>query len=283
MTKFHTGEVRKMPRLWPLVAVLCVTPLAEAAQQRTGYSGYQCVLMNGNKLFSVQDISQIFPQSVLRCLRVRVATVLSGVEGKEPRSFQDYPLVSDAVTVASQAQPLPLDTAQAEAPAKAEAPAPALEPAPDMPTAQTPLLARKLVERAKTKGKEFYKLIVEACWRHELDPALVQAVIHVESAYQPHARSRTGALGLMQVMPATGARYGVSEPKQLLDPALNIEVGTHYLRDLHTMFKGNTELILAAYNAGEGAVARYGNRIPPYPETRDYVRRTLSIYRGHQR
>jgi soluble lytic murein transglycosylase-like protein len=128
----------------------------------------------------------------------------------------------------------------------------------------------------------FDDLILDACARHGVDPHLVQAVIHVESAHQPHARSSKGALGLMQVMPATGARYGVSQPRQLLEPELNIDVGTRYLRDLHKLFGGRIELVLAAYNAGEGAVARYGNRIPPYSETREYVRRALLMYRQRQ-
>jgi soluble lytic murein transglycosylase-like protein len=103
--------------------------------------------------------------------------------------------------------------------------------------------------------------------------------MHVESANRPQARSPKGALGLMQIMPATGARYGVKKPQDLLDPATNIDVGTRYLRDLHQLFDGQMELVLAAYNAGEGAVKRHGNRIPPYRETQDYVRKVLRLYR----
>jgi soluble lytic murein transglycosylase-like protein len=246
------ARTRSPARLWPLVGALCLSPLAEAAQARSGYSGYQCLLMNGAKFFALEDVSQNFPQAVRRCSRARVPTVWRDAEGKEPRIVQDYVEV------------------------------PAAEPESDLADAdEAPPLPR--APSASARSEAFNKLIVEASWRHELDPELVQAVIHVESAYQPQARSPKGALGLMQVMPATGARYGVSEARQLLDPAMNIEVGTRYLRDLHKMFKGRTDLILAAYNAGEGAVARYGNRIPPYPETREYVRRALKIYRGDRR
>lgn len=124
------------------------------------------------------------------------------------------------------------------------------------------------------------RMVTQASRRHGLDPRLVGALVHVESAYQTQARSPKGALGLMQIMPATGARYGVGVPRDLLDPATNIDVGTRYLRDLHEMFNGRVELVLAAYNAGEGAVKRYGNRIPPYRETQDYVQKILRLYNG---
>lgn len=128
--------------------------------------------------------------------------------------------------------------------------------------------------------RTWWPLVTAASVRQGLDPRLVGALMHVESADQPQARSSKGALGLMQIMPATGARYGVDTPQDLLDPATNIEVGTRYLRDLHELFDGQVELVLAAYNAGEGAVKRHGNRIPPYRETQDYVRKILRLYAG---
>jgi soluble lytic murein transglycosylase-like protein len=117
-----------------------------------------------------------------------------------------------------------------------------------------------------------------------LDPALVRAVIAVESAFDPHALSDKGAVGLMQVLPDTGARYGVradgkrSTAEKLRDPATNLRVGTRYLRDLLARFGNDVSLALAAYNAGEGAVATHGNRIPPFAETRDYVRLVRALY-----
>ena len=108
--------------------------------------------------------------------------------------------------------------------------------------------------------------------RHGVDPDLVHAVIRAESAYNPRARSHAGACGLMQLMPATARRFGV---RDIWEPAQNIRGGVTYLRFLLDRFGGDIRLVLAAYNAGEGAVAKYGNRIPPYRETRTYVRRVL--------
>jgi len=105
---------------------------------------------------------------------------------------------------------------------------------------------------------------------HRVDARLVRAMISVESGYQERARSPKGAMGLMQLMPATARSLGVNNP---WDPAQNIRGGTDYLRRLLDEYEGNEELALAAYNAGSGAVEKYGRRIPPYRETRDYVRK----------
>ncbi|SEK25199.1 Transglycosylase SLT domain-containing protein [Roseateles sp. YR242] len=120
-------------------------------------------------------------------------------------------------------------------------------------------------------------LVQDASTRHRLDPALVSALIYVESRYRTDARSPKGALGLMQLMPATAARYGVRTPSDLLDPRVNVDVGVRHLRALHDRYDGRVDLILAAYNAGEGAVQRYGQRVPPYAETEDYVRRITAL------
>ena len=123
--------------------------------------------------------------------------------------------------------------------------------------------------------KKFEVLIAAEAKRQQLDPALVKAVIAVESAYDPGAVSSKGAVGLMQLIPPTAERYGV---KTIADPQGNIGGGTRYLKDLITMFDGDLSLVLAAYNAGEGAVRQYRNTIPPYPETQQYVRLVLQFY-----
>jgi len=115
-------------------------------------------------------------------------------------------------------------------------------------------------------------LIQREAARHGIDPELVHAVVRAESAYDPRARSPAGACGLMQLMPATAARFGVADR---WDPAQNIRGGVAYLRFLLERFDHDLRLALAAYNAGEGAVEQYGRRIPPYPETQTYVRRVL--------
>ena len=124
----------------------------------------------------------------------------------------------------------------------------------------------------------FDPMIRAAATRHGLDPQLVKAVVAVESGFEPRAVSEKGAVGLMQVLPATGERYGVradrkkSVDQKLADPGLNLEIGTRYLADLNKMFLSRPELALAAYNAGENAVIRFRNAIPPFPETQAYVK-----------
>ena len=120
-------------------------------------------------------------------------------------------------------------------------------------------------------------LINDAARAYGLDPKLVHAVIRAESGYNANAVSSKGAVGLMQLIPATAQRYGVQDS---YDPGQNIQGGTRYLRDLLKMFNGNMELAIAGYNAGENAVIRAGNRIPPYPETMAYVPKVLSFYRS---
>ena len=125
--------------------------------------------------------------------------------------------------------------------------------------------------------KPYATLIDSAARVAELDPALVHAVIAVESGYNAAARSPQGAVGLMQVLPLTASRYGVPDPGH--SPEHNLRAGTRYLKDLMRLFDGQLELVLAAYNAGESAVIRHGRRVPPYRETRRYVPAVLSKYR----
>ncbi len=120
------------------------------------------------------------------------------------------------------------------------------------------------------------QIIVTHARRRSLDPDLVRAVIQVESAYQPSAESHKGAMGLMQLMPATARDLSVVDP---WDPGENVRGGTDYLRQLIDQFGGQLELALAGYNAGPQAVERYGG-VPPYDETRNYVERVMRLYRG---
>jgi soluble lytic murein transglycosylase-like protein len=133
------------------------------------------------------------------------------------------------------------------------------------------------VAAGKRMNQEYQEHILAAAKLHNIDPALVHAVIQVESGYNVKALSPKGAVGLMQLMPATGARYGV-KAKDLRNPAHNIRAGTRYLADLLEMFGGDVSLALAGYNAGEGAVLKYGKRIPPYRETQAYVPRVMAFY-----
>ncbi len=119
------------------------------------------------------------------------------------------------------------------------------------------------------------QLVAESAARNGIDPRLMMAVMKQESSFNARATSYKGARGLMQLMPATAARFGV---RDIYDPAQNIEGGARYLRFLLDTFNGDIELALAGYNAGEHAVARYGNRIPPYQETQDYVRKISAHY-----
>jgi soluble lytic murein transglycosylase-like protein len=124
-------------------------------------------------------------------------------------------------------------------------------------------------------SKRYADMIAKVAQEQKLEPALLHAVITVESAYNPQAKSPKGATGLMQLMPDTAKRYGVTD---LLNPLENLRAGARYLRDLLGMFNNNLRLVLAAYNAGEGAVIRSGNAVPNYPETRAYVPRVLQHY-----
>jgi soluble lytic murein transglycosylase-like protein len=123
--------------------------------------------------------------------------------------------------------------------------------------------------------KKYADLIADAANRHQVDARLLHAVIQAESAYDANAISSAGAVGLMQLMPDTARRYGVFNRN---DPVQNIDGGTHYLKDLLRMFHSNLDLAVAAYNAGENAVIRHNNSIPPYPETQNYVKIVKALY-----
>ena len=126
--------------------------------------------------------------------------------------------------------------------------------------------------------KRFTSKIAEVAKQYQVPEALLHAVIEIESAYDPNAISRAGAVGLMQLMPATAKRYGVANRR---NPSANLTGGTRYLKDLLLRFDSNLALALAGYNAGENAVEKFGNQIPPFDETQNYVRKVLKLYSQH--
>ncbi len=126
-----------------------------------------------------------------------------------------------------------------------------------------------------TGNSSIDSLIVESGLRNSVDPLLLYSIMHQESTFKPRALSHKGASGLMQLMPGTARRFGVTS---IWDPRQNVEGGARYMRFLLNMFKGDVNLALAGYNAGEGAVMKYGWRVPPYNETQEYVRRISKRY-----
>lgn len=137
----------------------------------------------------------------------------------------------------------------------------------------------KQAHRAYLEQLPYGDQIFDAAEHNGLDSLLVAALVEVESRFHPRAVSAVGAIGLMQVMPDTGALYGV---RNLTDPSANLAVGTRYFSELLDLFSGDLELALAAYNAGPGAVKRFGG-VPPYAETRSYVDKVLTAYVGNHR
>ena len=159
----------------------------------------------------------------------------------------------------------PFDSTQLGAPASSESP-----------------LAGFLTRHPGLKKVE--PLLHDAAREFDLEPALLKAVMAAESGFNTKAVSPKGAIGLMQIMPATAERYGLqgdrkkSLEQKLTDPKINIRLAARYLRDLHKMFPSQPDLVIASYNAGEGAVQKYKNTIPPYAETRSYVQIVKQFY-----
>jgi soluble lytic murein transglycosylase-like protein len=139
------------------------------------------------------------------------------------------------------------------------------------------LLASRDSQLFRANPSAYDKLIRRVAERHRVDFALVKAIMHVESSFNPYAASHKGALGLMQVLPETAQRYGIED---VYDPAQNVEAGVRHIKYLLEKFKHKQFLVIAAYNAGENAVVRH-NGIPPYVETQAYVRKVLALRREY--
>jgi hypothetical protein len=142
-------------------------------------------------------------------------------------------------------------------------------------TALTSMSISRSLDGFTTGNTQVDNFIVESGARHGVDPVLLYAIMHQESTFKARAISPKGARGLMQLMPGTAARYGVSN---IFDPRQNIDGGARYMKFLLDLFDGDVNLALAGYNAGEGAVMKYGYRVPPYNETQEYVRRISRRY-----
>ncbi|WP_090828725.1 lytic transglycosylase domain-containing protein [Nitrosovibrio tenuis] len=141
-------------------------------------------------------------------------------------------------------------------------------------------ITRPRIRRPEPAVKVQYGSIIDTIARtYALESALLHAVISAESGYNSAAVSKKGAAGLMQLMPETAQRYGVTDR---FDPVQNLHGGARYLSDLLRMFDGNLSLALAGYNAGENSVVKHGYQIPPYVETRTYVPKVLNLYRRYQ-
>lgn len=134
--------------------------------------------------------------------------------------------------------------------------------------------------RAAARVLSLAPALTEAAREHQIDPLLLHAIAHVESRHNVQAKSKAGARGVMQVMPATAKRFGVADPERsLFDAPTNLRASAAYLHTLRVRFGDDLRLVLAAYNAGEGAVDKYGGDVPPYAETQAYVRDVMAIYR----
>jgi hypothetical protein len=149
---------------------------------------------------------------------------------------------------------------------------------PSIPNAKYVLILKekRILFRSDIDISKFDQIIINAADKYKIDSALIKAVIKAESNFNHQAVSPVGAQGLMQLMPATALQLQVEDA---FHPEKNIEGGARYLRYLLNVYQGNLTLALAAYNAGERAVAKYNNRIPPYRETQNYVKRVLNFYK----
>jgi soluble lytic murein transglycosylase-like protein len=155
-----------------------------------------------------------------------------------------------------------------------------LPDAPADPGARAPAVAAAPLTGDAARVLSLAPALTAAALAHDIDPLLMHAVAHVESRHNARAVSPAGARGVMQVMPATAKRFGVGQPEQeLFDASTNARAAAALLRTLRSRYGDDLRLVLAAYNAGEGAVAKHGGNVPPYPETQAYVRDVLAVYR----
>lgn len=185
------------------------------------------------------------------------------------------PVVNPAVEKAAE-KPLPEKVYPLSAAPAAPAPAAAVVSAAAAAAPKAKASLMHFMDTHEIPPGPFGKMIFEVAARYSLNPHLVAAIVRVESSFNPRAKSRKGACGLMQLLPETARRFGLRSSKDLFDPAKNLEAGARYLKWLSSRFGGDPVRVLAAYNAGEGAVQRYGG-VPPYKETRNYVTKIYAL------
>jgi soluble lytic murein transglycosylase-like protein len=218
--------------------------------------------VRSKRIYFILALSVMVPSSVSR-LNAEVIFFANG----RSMAVKDYRIDGDVITVTfREGGEARFDTSRVTRIAPDEFPE-AIE-------AVTTDAAIAQVDTMSLAARPFAELIESVSVRHGIDPSLVHAVVEAESNYEPRAKSRVGARGLMQVMPATALDFGI---RNLYDPQSNLEAGVQYLKFLLTRF--NLTQAIAAYNAGPAAVKKYGG-IPPFPETRNYVRKVLANF-GH--
>lgn len=188
-----------------------------------------------------------------------------------------FSLGLEACGAEAPAAPAPLPRARQAQQLQMYDPAPA-PPAPAASAAPVAAPATRRWPASLARALQLAPVVDEVALAENLDPLLLHAIAHVESRHDAAAVSHAGARGVLQLMPATAARYGVQGRSALHDAPTNLQAGARHLAMLQRRYGGELDLVLAAYNAGEGAVERHGRRVPPYRETQDYVRRVLGEY-----
>ncbi|HSG38030.1 MAG TPA: lytic transglycosylase domain-containing protein [Thermoanaerobaculia bacterium] len=219
-------------------------------------------------------------------VQVAAAAPLPAVQATEtaPAPTSPESAKAEPAEMTKPAIPEPPKPAEAEAEKAPAAATPTPAPAAPKPATLSPEEKLKKVSELllqvnptrRIPNSPYGELIYDIAIRHSINPHLVAALIHVESSFNPRAVSRKGAVGLMQLLPDTARRFGLKTRKDLFVPEKNLDAGIRYLKWLNKRFSGDVEKILAAYNAGEGAVARFGG-IPPYRETQNYVKKIFGL------
>jgi len=246
--------MKKLPPLCALILFSCLT--AAAQQPPAGYRFDNFDVPGGVRIQQPALPPAVRPR---RALKLTARTIVPAASAAS----------QTAANSASQAAATPAIQNTA-APSALRSNVPAIAPAVSLPTG-----LGKALDGFSTGDANIDRFIVESGARNGVDPVLLYSIMHRESSFKKFALSPKGARGLMQLMPATAARFGV---RNIFDPQQNIEGGARYMRLLLDMFDGDVRLALAGYNAGEGAVLKYGRRVPPYAETQEYVRRISERY-----